>query len=77
MIARLNNSLFYSIVIDSIPDISIREIYTIVVRYTNNFNVEERLVSVVEFPNKTGSGICSMVFSKIEQLNISPNELIA
>ena len=77
IIAPLNNSLFHSIMIDSIPDIFNREIYTIFVRLTNSFNVEERLVSVVELPNKTGSGICSMFFSKIEKLNISPNELIA
>ena len=77
IIARLNNSLFYSVMIDSTPDTSNREIYTIVVRFTNNFNVKERLISAIELPSKTGSDICNMLFSKIEQLNVSPNKLIA
>ena len=66
IIAHLNDSSFYSVMMDSTPDISNREIYTIVVRLTNNFNVEEGFISAVESPNKTGLDISNVFFSKIE-----------
>ncbi|CAF3127814.1 unnamed protein product [Rotaria sp. Silwood2] len=77
IINRLNNSSFYSIMIDSTPDASHREIYTIVVRYTNNFSVEERLITAIELPSKFGIDICNMLFDVLKQFNISSEKLIA
>ena len=62
---------------DSTSDISNREIYVIVVQLTNNFNVEERLISAADLPSITGFDICNIFFPKIEELNDSPNKLIA
>ncbi|CAF4217287.1 unnamed protein product, partial [Adineta steineri] len=53
---------FYSIMIDSTPDISHQEMYTIVIRYTNNFNVKERLITAAEL---------------LKKFNISTDDLIA
>ncbi|CAF1457233.1 unnamed protein product [Rotaria sordida] len=62
--------------IDSTPDSSHREIYTIVVRYTNDFNVEERLITAIELSSKVGLDISNMIFDVLGQFNISMDKLI-
>ncbi|CAF4237751.1 unnamed protein product, partial [Rotaria magnacalcarata] len=37
-----------SIMVDSTPDISKKEMYSIIVRYTRNFEIEERLFAFGE-----------------------------
>ncbi|CAF2878814.1 unnamed protein product [Rotaria sp. Silwood2] len=63
--------------IDSTPDASHREIYTIVIRYKNDFNVEERLITAIELPSKVGLDISNTLFDVLRQFNISTNKLIA
>ncbi|CAF3654027.1 unnamed protein product [Rotaria sordida] len=77
IIDLVNTSPFYSIMIDSTPDASHREIYTVVVRYTNDFNVEERLITATELPSKVGLDISNLLFDVLEKFNISTDKLIA
>ena len=62
---------------DSTPDNSHREIYSLVVRFVVNFQVEERVVALKELPSKTGESICQLVLDCLKECQVSTDRLIA
>jgi hypothetical protein len=77
IIRRVNEVPFFSIMTDSTPDNSHREIYSLVIRFVVNFQVEERVVTIKELPSKTGEKICQFVLDCLNECQISTDRLIA
>lgn len=64
--------------IDSTPDCSHREIYSLVIRYVDvNLNVNERVLRLNELPSKTGESICEFILDTLKHYQISTDRLIA
>ncbi|CAF1353507.1 unnamed protein product [Rotaria sp. Silwood1] len=77
VIEEINKSPFISIMADSTPDTSHREMYSIVIRFTKNYQVEERLLSVQELPSKVGEEICLLLLKTLQRKGISTEKLVA
>jgi hypothetical protein len=77
VIDEINKSPFMSIMTDSTPDASHREMYSIVIRFTKNYQVEERLLSLKELPSKVGEEICMLLLKTLRQKGISTEKLVA
>ncbi|CAF3029952.1 unnamed protein product, partial [Rotaria sp. Silwood2] len=77
VIDEINKSPFISIVADSIPDTSHREMYSIVIRFTKTYQVEERLLSVQELPSKVGEDKCLLLLKTLKRKEISTEKLVA
>ena len=73
---EINKSPFISIMTDSTPDTSHREMYSIVIRYTKHYQIEERLLSLQELPSKVGEGICLLLVKILEKKGISSEKII-
>ncbi len=63
--------------IDSTPDASHREMYSIIIRYTKNYQVEERLLSLQELPSKVGEDICLLLLKTLQKKGVPTNKLVA
>ncbi|CAF4740900.1 unnamed protein product, partial [Rotaria sp. Silwood2] len=77
VIEEINKSPFISIMADSTPDTSHREMYSIVIRFTKNYQIEERLLSVQELPSKVGQYICLLLLKILQRKGISTEKLVA
>jgi hypothetical protein len=77
IIRAINQASYFSIMTDSTPDNSHREIYSLVVRFVVNFQVEERVIALKELPSKTGESICRFVLDCLKECQISTDRLIA
>ena len=77
IIRRVNEAPFFSIMTDSTPDSSHREIYSLVIRFVLNFQVEERVVTIKELPSKTGEKISQFILDCLHDCQISTDRLIA
>ncbi|CAF1455551.1 unnamed protein product, partial [Rotaria sordida] len=77
VIEEIIKSPFISIMADSTPDTSHREMYSIVIRFTKNYQVEERLLSVQELPSKVGEEICLLLLKTLPRKGISTEKLVA
>ena len=73
----INDAPFISITTDSTMDASHKEIYTIVVRYAKDFNIEERIISVSELKSKVGLDICEHILEQLKKCGISTDKIIA
>lgn len=73
----INDAPFISITTDSTMDASHKEIYTIIVRYLKNFNVQERIISVSELNSKVGLDICEHILEQLKKCGISTDKIIA
>ncbi|CAF3375987.1 unnamed protein product [Rotaria sp. Silwood2] len=73
---EINKSPFISIMMDSTPDASHREMYSIVIRYTKHYQIEERLLSLQELPSKVGEDICLLLVKVLEKKGISLEKII-
>ena len=62
--------------IDSTPDLSYREMYSIVIRYANNYQVKERLLSLQELASKVGEDICRLLLDTLSRKGISTDKII-
>ena len=72
----INDTPFISITTDSIMDASHKEIYTIIVRYAKDFNIEERIISVSELKSKVGLDICEHILEQLKKCGISTDKII-
>ncbi|CAF4188587.1 unnamed protein product, partial [Rotaria sordida] len=76
----INDAPFISITTDSTMDASHKEIYTIIVRFVKNFNVQERIVSAAELNSKElfnfFTGSIKRFFLFCEQLSSSSYGLL-
>ncbi len=68
---------FISIMVDSTPDISNKEMYSIIIRYNRNFDVEERLFAFGELNSKVGEHIVEFILSFFKQFGVSTTKIIA
>ena len=73
----INDAPFISITTDSTMDASHKEIYTIIVRYVKNFNVQERIISASELKSKVGLDICEHILEQLKKCGISTDKIIA
>ena len=76
MIDEINDSTFISIITDSTLDKTHREMYSIIVRYTKNYEVKERLLALQELPSKLGEEICQLLLKTLKKKGISTNKLV-
>ncbi|CAF1290136.1 unnamed protein product [Rotaria sordida] len=76
IVNEINQSPFISIMIDSTPDLSHREMYSIVIRYTKYYQVKERLLSLQELPSKIGEDIFQLLLDTLRQKGISTDKII-
>ncbi|CAF3018104.1 unnamed protein product [Rotaria sp. Silwood2] len=76
IVNEINHSPFISILIDSTPDLSHREMYSIVIRYTYNYQVKERLLSLQELASKVGEDICQLLLDTLGRKGISTDKIV-
>ncbi|CAM4810354.1 unnamed protein product [Rotaria magnacalcarata] len=76
VVDEINRSSFISVMVDSTPDLSHREMYSIVIRYTNNYQVKERLLSLQELASKIGEDICRLLLDTLSRKGISTDKII-
>ncbi|CAF1537904.1 unnamed protein product, partial [Adineta ricciae] len=77
IVQQVQNAPFYSVMIDSIPDCSHREIYSLVIRYVDHdLNIHERVVALKELPTKNGQAICDFILSILHDYYISTDSLV-
>ncbi|CAF4447340.1 unnamed protein product, partial [Rotaria sp. Silwood2] len=78
IVQQVQNAPFYSIMIDSTPDYSHREIYSLVLRYVHvGLNVNERVLRLNELPSKTGQSICDFILDTLNQRWSANNESVS
>jgi hypothetical protein len=77
VLKRINEVPFISIAVDSTPDISHQEMYSVIVRYCRNFNVEERLFAFDEMNSKVGERIVEFIISVFKRYGTSTTKIIA
>ena len=77
VLKRINEASFISITVDSTPDLSHQEMYSITVRYCLNFQVEERLFAFEELNSKTGEKIVELIISCFKKYGISTAKIVA
>ena len=77
VIDEINQSSFISIMADSTPDTSRREVYSIIIRFTKNYEAQERLLSIKELPSKVGEDISMLLLKTLQQKGISTEKLVA
>jgi hypothetical protein len=73
----INDAPFISITTDSTMDASHKEIYTIIVRFVTNSNVQERIISAGELSSKVGQDICEHILEQLKKCGISTDKIIA
>jgi hypothetical protein len=77
IINLLNKSLFWSVMVDSTPDLSHKDMLSIIVRFVNeNGEVEERLLYINEIKSKTGKSIADHMLQIFAKLGLNLNNLI-
>ncbi|CAF4909838.1 unnamed protein product, partial [Rotaria sp. Silwood1] len=77
IVQQVQNAPFYSVMIDSTPDCSHREIYSLVIRYVDNdLNIYERVIALKELPTKTGQAICDFILTILHDYQISTDCLV-
>ena len=62
--------------VDSTPDISKKEMYSIIVRYTRNFDIEERPFAFGELNSKIGEHIVEFILSSFKTFGITTTKII-
>ena len=77
VLKRINEVPFISITVDSTPDVSHQEMYSIIVRYCPNFQVEERLFAFAELNSKTGEKIVELIISCFKKYGVSTAKIVA
>ncbi len=74
---RLNEVPFISISVDSTPDVSNKEMHSVIVRYCRNFQVEERLLAFEELSSKVGEKIVELIMLIFKKYGASTTKIIA
>jgi len=77
VLKRLNEVPFISISVDSTPDVSNKEMYSVIVRYCQHFQVEERLFAFEELTSKVGGKIVEFIISIFKKYGASTTKIIA
>ncbi|CAF4492808.1 unnamed protein product [Rotaria sp. Silwood2] len=77
IIEDINEAEFISITTDSTTDISHKEIYTIIIRFSKNFIVQERIISLTELNSKVGEDICKYLLDELKKCGISTDKITA
>ena len=77
VLKRINEVPFISITVDSTPDVSHQEMYSIIVCYCLNFQVEQRLFGFEELNSKTGEKIVELIISCFKKYGISTAKIVA
>ncbi|CAF2704956.1 unnamed protein product [Rotaria sp. Silwood2] len=77
VLKRIMEVPFISIMVDSTPDISNKEMYSIIIRYTRNFEIQERLFAFGELNSKVGEHIVEFILSFFKTFGISTTKIIA
>ncbi|CAF3731666.1 unnamed protein product [Rotaria sp. Silwood1] len=74
IINRLNKSLFWSVMVDSTPDISHKDMISVIVQFVNEDDqAEERLLSIHEIKSKTGKNIADNMLQVFAKLGLDIN----
>ncbi len=77
IISRLNKSLFWSVMVDSTPDVSHKDMMSLVIRFVNEDDqAEERVLYINEIKNKTGQNIVDNMLEIFAKLGLDINKLI-
>ncbi|CAF4456497.1 unnamed protein product, partial [Didymodactylos carnosus] len=76
IINRLNKSLFWSTVVDSTPDISHKDMMSIIVRFVDeDGEAEKRLLYIIKIETKTGKNIGDNMLQIFAKLDLDTNKL--
>nr|XP_047135672.1 uncharacterized protein LOC105847622 [Hydra vulgaris] len=73
---QINDSGMYSIQIDTTQDVSVQDQCVVVVRYINNNNINERLLSTINMDSSTGESFYNVVKELLEINNIDITKCI-
>ncbi|CAF2193147.1 unnamed protein product [Rotaria magnacalcarata] len=77
IITRINKSLFWSVMVDTTPDISHKDMMSIIIRFVNEAGeAEERLFYIGEIQDKTGKGIADNILLILKTFALDINKLI-
>ncbi|CAF2082794.1 unnamed protein product [Rotaria magnacalcarata] len=77
IITRINKSLFWSVMVDTTPDISHKDMMSIIIRFVNEAGeAEERLFYIGEIQDKTGKGIADNILLILKKFSLDINKLI-
>jgi hypothetical protein len=77
IISRLNKSLFWSVMVDSTPDVSHKDMMSLVIRFVNEDDqAEERVLYINEIKSKTGQNIVDNMLEIFAKLGLDINKLI-
>ncbi|CAG9830216.1 unnamed protein product [Diabrotica balteata] len=76
IIEEIKECLFFSIMADTTPDLSHKDILSLVIRYADNKgNIHERLIKTVEFCHKSGLGMAELLIKCLSELEIDSSKL--
>lgn len=76
IIADIKECLFFSIMADTTPDLSHKDILSLVIRYADNKgNIHERLIKTVECYDKSGQGMAELLIKCLSELEIDSSKL--
>ncbi|CAF1212614.1 unnamed protein product [Didymodactylos carnosus] len=75
---EIRKSIFYSVMADTTPDFSRKEMFSICIRYcSENLEPKERLISIKEVVTKTGSGLSKAIINELNDLELDCERLIS
>ena len=76
IIDEINSSYFFSVMVDTTPDMSHKDIMSIVVRTASeNSEIWERLLKSVECTDKTGKGMAELILSSLHKEGIDTSKM--
>ncbi|XP_065664802.1 uncharacterized protein LOC136086433 [Hydra vulgaris] len=76
IIDEINSSNFFSVMVDSTPDMSHTDIISIVVRTASeNGDIRKRLLKSVEYTDKTGKGMAELILSSLHKEGIDTSKM--
>ncbi|XP_050516542.1 uncharacterized protein LOC126891410 [Diabrotica virgifera virgifera] len=76
IIEEIKECLFFSIMADTTPDLSHKDILSLVIRYADNKgNIHERLIKTVECCDKSGLGMAELLIKCLSELEIDSSKL--
>lgn len=77
VLKRINEVPLVLVTVDSTRDVSHQKMYSIIVRYCLNFQVEERLFAFEELNSKTREKIVENIISCFKKYDASTAEIVA
>lgn len=74
---KLNDAKIFAVMADTTPDLSHKDILSVVVRYVNdNGKPEERLLEVREIVDKTGKGMANEILETLHANQLDIQNLV-